>query len=82
MARKKKSPCGEIFIALFLFVYCWGTLWYWIYAEWLEMAFKKGIMAFWFRFLIYSLIPIFFARWVYKYNKKYFDELFGKFFKK
>jgi len=61
MARKKKSPYGEIFIALFLFIYCWWTLWALIYNEWINSLKQILSLHFPIEFIIaYPLAPIFF----------------------
>ena len=78
--NKIKTPYWDLFILLFLTVYCWWTLWYWIYKEWVgDLIYFIKVFTFEWLF-IYAGLPILFWYGVYKYNKNYFKQIKEKYF--
>jgi len=75
--KKNNCPCGEIFVLLFLVIYCWWTAIYMIYEKGIGYYFKTfghfGLAAF-----TWTMLPAFFGYGIYKFHKPYFTEKFNK----
>ncbi len=80
--KKPKAPILDIFLLLFLTIYCRWPLFYTIYKEWILrlLNLAKLLTIEW--LLIFIFLPVIFWSWIYKMNKEYFDNLYSKLFKK